>query len=137
MSPDRPMPDWSKSPADLQAAFAAALERFPNAERRQMFGYPAAFVNGNMWTGLHTRNWVVRLPDGPRAELLAMPGAANFEPMPGRAMTGFATLPSSVLDDPAELHTWLTTAWDAALAMPPKQPKAPKKVPTKKAPTKG
>jgi len=126
MSPDRAMPDWSKSPSELQAAFAAALDRFPEAERRQMFGYPAAFVNGNMWTGLHTTNWVVRLPDAPRAELLAIPGAANFEPMPGRPMTGFALLPPSVRDDPAALHAWLTRAWEAALAMPAKEPKAKK-----------
>ena len=124
MSPDRQMPDWSKSPPELQAAFARALDRFPDSERRQMFGYPASFVNGNMWTGLHTTNWVVRLPDAARAELLGIKGAANFEPMPGRPMTGFVTLPPSVRDDPAALHAWLTRAWKAGLAMPAKQPKA-------------
>ena len=124
MSPTSQMPDWTKSPAELKEAFATALDRFPDAERRQMFGYPAAFVNGNMWTGLHTTNWVVRLPDAPRAELLQIEGAAAFEPMPGRPMTGFATLPASVLADPDELNRWLTRAWEHALAMPAKQPKA-------------
>jgi hypothetical protein len=123
MSPERAMPPWSKSPAELQAAFAAALDRFPDAERRQMFGYPAAFVNGNLWTSLHNANWVVRLPDAARAELLSIPGAANFEPMPGRPMTGFATLPASVRDDADDLHAWLGRAWEAALAMPPKEAK--------------
>jgi hypothetical protein len=120
MSPDRAMPSFAKSPPELQAAFAAALDRFPDADRRQMFGYPAAFVNGNLWTSLHLGNWVVRLPDAARAELLAIPGAANFEPVPGRAMTGFATLPPSIRDDPSARHTWLTRAWESALAMPPK-----------------
>ena len=124
MSGPREMPAWTKSPAQLQEAFRAALDRFPAAERRQMFGYPAAFANGNMWTGLHTTNWVIRLPDAPRAELLRVEGAAPFEPMAGRPMTGFATLPASVLDDPDSLHDWLTTAWRHALTMPPKQPKA-------------
>jgi hypothetical protein len=126
MSPSAQMPDWTKSPEELQDAFRTALDRFPDAERRQMFGYPAAFANGNMWTGLHTTNWVVRLPDAKRAELLEIEGAAAFEPMPGRPMTGFATLPVSVLASPDALNHWLTVAWEHALAMPPKQPKAPK-----------
>jgi len=50
------------------------------AVARQMFGYPAGFVNGNMFMGLHQENLVLRLPDGPRAELLGMEGAATFEP---------------------------------------------------------
>jgi hypothetical protein len=128
MSPDRAMPSFAKSPPELQAAFAAALDRFPDSERRQMFGYPAAFVNGNLWTSLHLGNWVVRLPDAARTELLAIPGATNFEPVPGRAMTGFATLPPSIRDDPSARHAWLTRAWEGALAMPPKdaKPKKPK-----------
>src|SRR5438105_1353750 len=124
MSPARDMPSWAKSPAELQEAFGIALERFPDAERRQMFGYPAAFANGNMWTGLYTTNWVVRLPDAARTELLAIKGAANFEPVPGRPMTGFATLPRSVIDSPDALNAWLRRAWAHALSMPPKQPKA-------------
>ena len=124
MSERRDRPAWAKSPADLQDAFRAALDRFPEAERRQMFGYPAAFANGNMWTGLHTTNWVIRLPDSVRADLLEIEGAAPFEPMPGRPMTGFATLPPSVVNDPKALNGWLTRAWQHALAMPPKEAKA-------------
>jgi len=124
VSTGREMPSWSKSPAELQEAFARALNGFPEAERRQMFGYPAAFLNGNMWTGLHTTNWVVRLPDGALGELLRIDGARRFEPVPGRPMTGFATLPPSVLADPDALHGWLRRAWQHATTMAPKQPKA-------------
>ena len=87
-----------------------------------MFGYPAAFANGNMWTGLHQARWVIRLPDADRAELLAIEGAHPFEPMPGREMRGFAVLPPVVLGDGDRLHAWLDRAWSAALAMPPKEP---------------
>ena len=52
----------------------------PPAVARQIFGYPAGFVNGNMFMGLHQENLVLRLPDGPRAELLGMEGAATVEP---------------------------------------------------------
>jgi hypothetical protein len=112
---------WDRSPEDLQAAFATALDRFPDAERRKMFGYPAAFANGNMWTGLHQRNWVVRLPESDQGELLGIEGAAVFEPMPGRPMRGFVTLPASIRDDAERLNSWLERAFAAALAMPPKE----------------
>ena len=126
MSPASDMPAWTKSPAHLQDAFQAALEHFPDAQRRQMFGYPAAFANGHMWTGLHQANWVVRLPDAARTELFTIEGAGPFEPMPGRPMTGFATLPPSVLNDPAQRNAWLTRAWEHALGLSPKEPKAAK-----------
>ena len=119
MSPAGDKPGWTKSPAELQESFAAALERFPDAERRQMFGYPAAFANGNMWTSLHQRNWVVRLPDAARTELYEI-GGAPFEPMPGRPMTGFAVLPASVVADPEARNRWLERAWANAVEMPPK-----------------
>jgi len=126
MSPSGEMPTWTKSPAALQAALRAALERFPAAEQRQMFGYPAAFANGNMWTSLFQGRWVVRLPDAVRAELLAIDGARPFEPMPGRSMTGYATLPPAVLADPAQLHASLTRAWEHAVSLPAKEARTPK-----------
>ena len=118
---------WTKSPGALVAAFGAALEWFPDAERRQMFGYPAAFSNGNMWTGLHQARWVVRLPDADRAELLGIEGAQTFEVMPGREMRGYAVLPPGVVADPARLHSWLDRAWAAALMLPPKEAGARRK----------
>ena len=120
------MPNWTKSPQELQEAFAAALDAFPAAERRKMFGYPAAFANGKMWTGLHQQNWVVRLPEADRDALLAIDGARPFEPMPGRPMTGFYLLPTSVLNDPDALHGWLERAWTHGLTLEAKPPKAPK-----------
>ena len=42
---------WKKSPPALIETFDAVLPGAP-AERRLMFGYPAAFVNGNMFMSL-------------------------------------------------------------------------------------
>ena len=39
------------------------MDGYPDAARKKMFGYPAAFVGGNMATGLFADRWVVRLPD--------------------------------------------------------------------------
>ncbi|MEO5939408.1 MAG: hypothetical protein ABIZ72_00810, partial [Candidatus Limnocylindrales bacterium] len=60
---DRQMPSMSKSPPALVERFAAVLDGFPQATRKKMFGYPAAFVGGNLATSLFADRWVVRLPD--------------------------------------------------------------------------
>jgi hypothetical protein len=61
-----------------------------------MFGSPAGFVNGNVFMGPHQHNMVLRLPDSPRAGLLAMEGAATFEPIAGRAMKEYVVVPPSL-----------------------------------------
>jgi len=43
------MPKFEKSSSGLIARFDAAAARFPEAERRKMFGYPALFV-GATWS---------------------------------------------------------------------------------------
>lgn len=104
------MPTFEKSPPELVARFDEVLNRFDGTKRRKMFGYPAAFVGGNLVTSLHETRWVVRLPDEERAELLALPGAKPFEPMPGRPTTGYACLPPSIVDDDAALDRWVARA---------------------------
>jgi hypothetical protein len=110
-----------KSPPELVERFATVLARFPEATRRQMFGFPAAFIGGNMVTSLHEHRWVVRLPDVPRSELLALPGAAPFEPMAGRAMKGYAVLPSSVAEDPDAAAAWVERAIAYVRTLPAKR----------------
>ena len=56
------MTKWRRSPAELVRRFDSALPTGPNIERRQMFGYPCGFVNGNMFAGLHEDRLVVRAP---------------------------------------------------------------------------
>jgi hypothetical protein len=43
------MPKFEKSSPELVARFDATAARFPEAERRKMFGYPALFV-GATWS---------------------------------------------------------------------------------------
>ena len=101
------MPTFEKSPPELVERFDAAAERFPEAVRRKMFGYPALFVGGNLVTGLFARSWMIRLGDDDRTALLALPGAGPFEPMPGKPMKGYATLPTDVVDDDGKLDDWI------------------------------
>ena len=119
--PPGPMPKFEKSPSQLVERFGAVLDRFPDVERRKMFGYPAAFVGGNMVTGLHGRNWVIRLPDAQREALLRLDGAKPFEPMPGRPMKGYAVVPPSIVADDRAIAPWLERAFAHGRSMPPKK----------------
>jgi hypothetical protein len=95
-----------------------------------MFGFPAAFVNGNMFMGLHQDNMVLRLPDGGRSELLKIEGARTFEPMPGRPMREYIVVPPSVMENRKALTDWVKRAFDYGVTLPPKT--ATKRQPTLK-----
>ena len=56
-------PDFTKAPPELAVRFSATVSALPGAQVRQMFGYPAGFVNGNLFTGIYASSWFVRLPD--------------------------------------------------------------------------
>lgn len=114
------MPKFAKSPPELVARFEATAARFPEAQRKQMFGYPAMFVGGNLVTGLFAEQWMIRLPDAERDELLALPGASPFEPMAGRPMKGYAVLPDDVVADEPTLDAWIRRAITLGLTLPAK-----------------
>ena len=117
------MPGFAKSPPELVARFGAITDAIPGAERRQMFGYPCLFVGGNLVTGLHGPAWFVRLASADGVELLGIPGAAPFEPMPGRPMNGYTVLPASVTADDQAIRHWVERAIDFSGSLPTKVPK--------------
>jgi len=111
---------WEKSPPWLIELFAASLPERPGLERRKMFGYPAAFVNGNLFAGLFRDIVFARLPPGEWADLQAEFGARNFEPMPGRPMRSYLVFPDEILEDEARLAALLGSAYAFAAALPAK-----------------
>ncbi len=117
----RAMPSFAKSPPGLVERFAGATDHLDGIERRQMFGFPAAFVGGNLVTGLMREHWHVRLPEDAAAELLAVPGAGPFEPMAGRPMRGYYVLPPAIVADDASLASWLERAVAHGRSLPPKK----------------
>ena len=119
--PDRPK--FAKSPPELVARFQAVLDRHagPEVTRRQMFGYPCGWIAGNMVTGLFAQDWWVRVSEPDREALLALPGAHQFEVMPGKAMGRYVVMPPDVVADDARLDTWLTKAIDFTRTLPPKK----------------
>ena len=117
------MPGFEKSPPELIERFRVVLDRHPDAERRKMFGYPAAFSGGNMVTGLHGPNWVIRLAEPDLAEIQAIEGGGPFEPMAGHPMRGFALVPPAIVADDAAIDGWLRRAFAHVAQMPAKRPK--------------
>jgi TfoX N-terminal domain len=113
--------DFTPSPEALAETFAACLPDEPGTVRRKMFGWPSATVGGHMFASLHREAIVVRLPPDAMAELLELPGARPFEPMPGRAMTGYGVLPPELVTDRAAVRAWIARAHRAAAALPPKK----------------
>jgi TfoX/Sxy family transcriptional regulator of competence genes len=110
---------WRKSPQELIDTFEAAVPPAP-AVLRKMFGYPAGFVNGNMFTGLHQENMIVRLSEPSRDKFLKTAGARIFEPMPGRPMREYVILPASVIQDKDQLRFWVAQALEYGLTLKPK-----------------
>jgi hypothetical protein len=118
------MPRFAKSPPELIERFDSIAADFPEATRRLTFGYPCLYVGGNMVSGLYESSWHVRLGPDDRRELEAIPGAATFEPMPGRPMTGFTLLPPTIVDDDEAVRRWVRKAVAHGATMPPKVPKS-------------
>lgn len=109
---------FAPSPDSLVSAWEAAFPKHPNAERRKMFGYPAGFVNGNMFGGLWQTFVAVRLPEDDRDECVAE-GAQPFEPT-GRSMKEYVVLPDAIVRDRGKLRRWLELAFAYASELPPK-----------------
>ena len=111
--------NWEKAPADLVDRFTDTVSAMPGAQVRKMFGYPAGFANGHMFTGLFADDWFVRLPDDGRAELAAT-GGTTFEPMPGRPMREYIVMPPHIAEHARSAEPWVSRALDHVLGMPPK-----------------
>jgi TfoX/Sxy family transcriptional regulator of competence genes len=116
----RSMPPFVKSPPELIARFDAVAGRFPAAERRKMFGYPALFVGGNLVTGLFADRWMIRLGPDDLAAMLELPGGGPFEPMAGKPMKGYATVPKDVVADDAAIDDWVGRAIALGQTLPAK-----------------
>jgi TfoX/Sxy family transcriptional regulator of competence genes len=108
-----------KSPPELIDVFASVLPG-PPATGRKMFGYPAGFVNGNLFMSLFGDQMILRLPDGARQELLKQSGAKPFEPMKGRPMKEYVSVPKSMLKDSKELDSWISRAFEYGASLKPK-----------------
>lgn len=117
---------WRKPPPELIDRFHEVVAGIQGVEVRRMFGYPAAFIGGNLTAGLHQESVMVRLPDGEREERIA-DGWSLFEPMPGRPMREYVALPPDVAADVEATRRWIEVAAAYVRTLPPKAPKKAKR----------
>jgi TfoX/Sxy family transcriptional regulator of competence genes len=113
---------WEKSAPELVARFDTCLPKTPDVERRQMFGCPCAFVNGNMFTGMHEQRIIVRLAEGERPKLLAEAGASDFTVM-GKTMREYVAINNALERAPSNVTKWMKAALIYAASLPAKQKK--------------
>lgn len=112
-------------PTDADKAwFESLLPDHPEVSRKPMFGNLAGFAAGNMFLALFGSTVAVRLDEASRQELLAEDGAVSFEPMPGRAMKEYVTLPNHWRKaDLDQAQRWVDRSLAYALTLPPKKSK--------------
>lgn len=114
------MPSFRKPSEALVSRFDELAALVPDAERRQMFGYPTCVLGGNMFMALHEECLVLRLSDEDRARFLAEHDAAIFEPMPGRPMREYVVVPEQLVGAPM-IEQWVAHALEFARTLPPKK----------------
>jgi TfoX/Sxy family transcriptional regulator of competence genes len=119
-----------KPSEQAKAAFTKLVNDEPAVTMRPMFGNLSAFVNGNMFAGLFGEDLFVRLPDAQSAPIRKQ-GGRDFEPMPGHAMKGYVTVPSTWRNQAAASKAWIAASLAFARGLPPKVP-AGKKAAAKK-----
>jgi TfoX/Sxy family transcriptional regulator of competence genes len=123
--------EWKKTPPELAAKFDRAAPKDPKVVRKPMFGYPALFLNGNMFAGTFQDKIVARLSIEARERALSA-GAKQFSPMPGRPMKEYVVVPAADLAKPAALARWVAQAHTYAKTLPAKEKKPAKKASARK-----
>ena len=113
----RAMPKFTKAPEAMVALFTSATSALPGIESRKMFSYPAAFINGNMFSCLFQSSMILKLSEADRDACAREFGAKPFEPMPGRAMREYITVPGAVLQSPSLLDAWLRRSYRYAASL--------------------
>lgn len=117
---------WTKSPQPLIDLFDKSVPPSPSVTRRKMFGYPAAFANGNLFIGLHQNDFIMRLSEEDRARFSVQYGKRIFEPMKGRPMREYVRLPEELLANARKRAPWIKRSLEYAEGVKPKEKAATK-----------
>ena len=111
---------WKTSPPALVQLFENATSGIARAEKKQMFGYPCLFLNGNLALGLHQDRFILRLSAEERREFLNLKGASVFEPMKGRPMKEYVVAPASLVKSPERMDAWIQKSLAYVESLPAK-----------------
>jgi TfoX/Sxy family transcriptional regulator of competence genes len=114
---------WVKAPEALKKLLEDAMQGV-ECDKRPMFGYPAYFINGNMFIGLFQDQLFVRLSEEHRASLMKKhPSIRNLEPMPGRPMKAYYVLPRDLCTNARALKEIIKKSAEHTRQLAPKEKK--------------
>ena len=126
-------PEGARSPKaddETKAAFRALVPTDERVTVRPMFGGMGAFANTWMFMGLFAEDLFVRLDEEDRAIVFAA-GGGPLEPMPGKPMRDYVTIPNWRADQKT-VRRWAEKGLGLALSLPPKAKQAKAKQPKAK-----
>lgn len=119
--------EWKKAPEELVQFLAKKTARL-QCDYRKMFGYPAYFVNGNMFAGVHGDKLFIRLFEADEKRIMEMKvGVTVFESVAVRVMKGYVVLPKSFYSNDKLFDQWLEYSYRYVSSLAPKKPNANKK----------
>jgi len=117
---------WRKAPDEL-IRFLAEITRDIDCQPKKMFGYPAYFMNNNMFICAFQESLIVRLSEKDKARVLKQyKNVIAFEPMPGRVMKEYVAIPESLYRDKTAFPKILNMSVKYVSSLPPKLKKKPK-----------
>jgi TfoX/Sxy family transcriptional regulator of competence genes len=119
MSPAREGVRSPKSDDELKAVFRTLVPDDERVTVKPMFGAVAAFANGWMFMGLFDNELFVRLDEADTATVTAN-GGGPLEPMPGKPMKGYVTIPDW-RNDAETVRSWGARSLEHTLGLPPKK----------------
>jgi TfoX/Sxy family transcriptional regulator of competence genes len=119
---------WIKAPEALKVHMETLMQGV-ECEKKPMFGYPAYFINKNMFAGLFGDKVFLRLSaDQVVLVSKSFPGLSHLEPMPGRPMKDYYEIPEKLHADDKRMARLIQEAADYCRSL---AVKATKKAPTK------
>jgi len=115
--------EWKKSPPELLDFIAEKMKNV-DCGYRKIFGYPAYFINGNMFTGVFADKLFLRLSEEDITKIMRdCKEISTFEPMQGRPMKGYVFIPKSAYLNNAFFDEWLGKSIKFVSSLPAKQNK--------------
>jgi hypothetical protein len=119
---------WRKASEELTELLAGRLAQ-ASCQREMMFGCPVFTVGGHIVAGVFGATVFLHLsPADCNLVRVASDEVAPFEPLPGRPMREYVTIPDSLCGDHEFFALWLSRALEYASSLAPKpsKPKRPR-----------
>jgi TfoX/Sxy family transcriptional regulator of competence genes len=113
---------WKKAPDELVDFINNKLAG-KNCDYRLMFGFPAYFVNGNMFAGLFEDKLFLRLSDSDIEVIKKNFDIIPFEPIPGRRMKNYMILPKELYTNDNEFNKLIDKSMQYTSLLPNKKTK--------------